>query len=60
VIDALHAAVKAVLQDQAVANKIRGARVPSGRRDAGAIRKGCEGRGEIRRETVASGKLAVD
>jgi tripartite-type tricarboxylate transporter receptor subunit TctC len=59
-IDAIHAAVKAALQDPAVAKKLEDLGFLPGGETPAQFAKNARAEAEIWRETVAKGKLAVD
>jgi tripartite-type tricarboxylate transporter receptor subunit TctC len=59
-IDAIHAAVKAALQDEAVAKKLEELGFLPGGETPAQFAKNAKAEAEIWRETVAKGKLAVD
>jgi tripartite-type tricarboxylate transporter receptor subunit TctC len=59
-IDAIHAAVKAALQDEAVAKKLEELGFLPGGETPAQFAKNAKAEAEIWRETIAKGKLAVD
>jgi tripartite-type tricarboxylate transporter receptor subunit TctC len=59
-IDAIHAAVKAALQDEAVAKKLEELAFLPGGETPAQFAKAAKAEADIWRETVAKGKLAVD
>lgn len=59
-IDAIHAAVKAALQDEAVAKKLEELGFLPGGETPAQFAKAAKAEADIWRETVAKGKLAVD